>query len=116
MDCSVSLFMLKLSLESVEVYVDFGFEIMDGKFGWDNDKIVFYDIDICILYFSLIIVIGFVVFGKLMFCKVLLGEVFVFGGKFYVVSCFCKIGYCDQIFYFLNVIIRENIIGFDVFN
>ncbi|KAK0666398.1 putative multidrug resistance-associated protein [Cercophora samala] len=108
--------MSKHSSDSAEVHCTPSLKITDGKFGWDSDKTALCDIDLRIPHSRLTIVVGPVASGKSTFCKVLLGEVPVFGGHLWMAGHLRKIGYCDQSPYLSNATIRENIIGFDSFN
>ncbi|KAK4202032.1 putative multidrug resistance-associated protein [Triangularia verruculosa] len=91
-------------------------KITNGKFGWDDDKTALHNIDIHIPRSGLTIVVGPVASGKSTFCKALLGEVPVYGGRLLMASHFRKIGYCDQNPYLANATIRENIIGISAFD
>jgi len=92
--------------------------VRGGAFGWDPERPVLKDINLEIPASRLTIVIGPVASGKTTLCKALLGEVPAAHGHVSMLgpSLSSKIGYCDQNPYLCNETIRENIIGFRLFD
>lgn len=95
------------------------FEISGGSFGWDEGgSPILRGINLQIPSSKLTIVIGPVASGKSTLCKALLGEVQVARGR--VTTNFSpslgRVGYCDQSPYLSNATIRENIVGFSIFD
>lgn len=93
-------------------------EISGGSFGWSSDRSVLTDIDLRIPSGSLTMIVGPVASGKSTLCKALLGETPVAGGTTRTTfpPCSTRVGYCDQAPYLSNATIRENIVGFSLFD
>lgn len=93
-------------------------EITNGSFGWSRDRFVLTDIEIKIPTAGLTIIIGPVASGKSTLCKALLGETPVAQGT--TRTSFAPdstgVAYCDQAPYLSNATIRENIVGFSLFD
>ncbi|KAK4164429.1 canalicular multispecific organic anion transporter 1 [Cladorrhinum sp. PSN259] len=88
-----------------------------GSFGWKKDSLAIKDIELGIPDACLTIVVGPVASGKSTLCKALLGDVPVQDGQLLMEQWAArKIGYCDQTPYLSNATIRENIVGFSLFN
>lgn len=90
--------------------------IRDGKFGWEADKFALQNVNIQITKSSLTIVVGSVGSGKSTLCKALLGEIPFSEGNIIMSTRFPHVGFCDQTAFLSNGTIRDNIIGFSVFN
>ncbi|KAI0142611.1 ABC transporter type 1, transmembrane domain-containing protein [Hypoxylon sp. NC0597] len=91
--------------------------ISKGSFGWEVDKPCLRNIDIDIPSSCLTIIVGPIGSGKSTLCKVLLGETPVVSRGQVILEPFSgKIGYCDQLPYLSNATIRENIVGFTMFD
>jgi ABC-type multidrug transport system fused ATPase/permease subunit len=85
--------------------------IVDGSFGWVEEKMVLRDISATIIS-GLTMVVGPVASGKSTLCRALLGEVPYARGRVIMASRFAKIGFCDQTPFLLNATVKENIAGF----
>ncbi|KAH0429491.1 ABC multidrug transporter [Colletotrichum camelliae] len=84
--------------------------ILNGSFGWTDDKPVLKDISICVPQSSITFVIGPVASGKSTLCRALLGELPHAKGTVTLGSK--NLAYCDQTPFLFNASIMENIIGF----
>ena len=88
-------------------------KIMDGSFGWAEDKMILKNITATIPRGpSLTMVVGPTGSGKSTLCKALLGETPITKGNVFMGTRFQKVGYCDQVPFLLNTTIRDSIIGF----
>ncbi|KAH6867400.1 putative ABC multidrug transporter [Thelonectria olida] len=90
--------------------------IENGKFGWEADKFILENINTQITKSSLTMVIGQVGSGKSTFCKALLGEIPFSEGSVILSTRFAHVGFCDQTAFLWNGTIRDNIIGFSLFD
>ncbi|KAK5989809.1 ABC transporter FGM5 [Cladobotryum mycophilum] len=73
-------------------------------------------LNISIATSSLTIVVGPVASGKSTFCKALLGETPIHSGRVQMTRASLRVGYCEQVPFILNATIRENIVGYSVFD
>lgn len=99
------------SKQNTETAVSPSIEMIDGSFGWAEDKMILQGIN-CTLGPGLNIIVGPVASGKSTFCKALLGETPAFSGRTVFNVDATKVAYCDQTPFLSNGTIRENIIGF----
>ncbi|KAI0965812.1 putative ABC multidrug transporter [Xylaria arbuscula] len=90
--------------------------IRNGKFGWEADKFILHDINTQISKSSLTIIIGPVGSGKSTICKALLGEIPFSEGSVALSTRFPHIGFCEQVAFLSNGTVRDNIIGFSLFD
>ncbi|KAF6524509.1 hypothetical protein HZS61_013008 [Fusarium oxysporum f. sp. conglutinans] len=90
--------------------------IKNGNFGWKENVFVLQDINANIEKSSFTMVVGPVGSGKSTFCKTLLGEIPMSRGSV-VLSMRCpRIGFCDQTAFMWNGTIRDNILGFSIYD
>ncbi|KAK2485805.1 hypothetical protein H9L39_03785 [Fusarium oxysporum f. sp. albedinis] len=90
--------------------------IKNGNFGWKENVFVLQDINAHIEKSSFTMVVGPVGSGKSTFCKTLLGEIPMSRGSV-VLSMRCpRIGFCDQTAFMWNGTIRDNILGFSIYD
>lgn len=101
-----------LKSESSNTHVD----IVNGCFGWDADSFVLQDINTKIPRSSLTMVVGLVASGKTTFCNALLGEIPFSKGRVSYGGTSFRIGFCDQTPFLTNASIRDNIVGFSMFD
>jgi ATP-binding cassette subfamily C (CFTR/MRP) protein 1 len=87
-----------------------------ASFGYETGKPTLKDVDLRIPTSTLTMVIGPVASGKSTLCKALLGEIPVVDGVVEVAGPIGKVGYCEQTPFLTNSTIRENIVGFAVFD
>ncbi|KAF2470392.1 putative ABC multidrug transporter [Lindgomyces ingoldianus] len=92
------------------------FIIRDGKFGWERDKPVLKDVNVEIPKSSLTMVVGPVGSGKSTFCKALLGELIYSEGSVELSERVHHVGFCEQTAFLFNGSIRENIVGYSLFD
>ena len=90
--------------------------ISRGNFGWEKDKMALQDISLHIPASRLTVLIGPVASGKSTLCKAILGETPFAQGEVTMASLLGKVGFCDQTPYLSNATVRENIIGFSIFD
>lgn len=90
--------------------------VKNGHFGWDDSKIVLRNINVAIPGRSFTIICGPIASGKTTFCKALLGELPVFKGSISTSVDLSRLAYCDQAPFLSNGTIRDNIIGYSVFD
>ncbi|KAH4005276.1 hypothetical protein HBI13_005130 [Parastagonospora nodorum] len=90
--------------------------VKNGNYGWEPDKVVLRDVNLSLARGSLNMVIGPVASGKSTICKALLGELPVSEGDIKLGVRSSHVGYCDQTAYLFNGSIKDNIVGFSVFN
>jgi ABC-type multidrug transport system fused ATPase/permease subunit len=72
--------------------------VMDGQFGWTQDKVALRDINIQVPRSCLTLVVGPIASGKSTLTKALLGEAPVSHGSVHVRTKFPRVGFCDQVF------------------
>ncbi|KAL7760511.1 hypothetical protein ACKLNR_010601 [Fusarium oxysporum f. sp. zingiberi] len=90
--------------------------IKNGNFGWKENVFVLQDINAHIEKSSFTMVVGPVGSGKSTFCKTLLGEIPMSRGSV-VLSMRCpRIGFCDQTAFMWNGTVRDNILGFSIYD
>lgn len=90
--------------------------ITGGNFGWSKDANSLVNIDLAIPKGQLTMVVGPIASGKSTLCKVLLGEAIVADGLSTFQSQSRQIGYCDQNPFLINGTIKQNILGFSIFD
>jgi ABC-type multidrug transport system fused ATPase/permease subunit len=90
--------------------------IRDGHFGWQAEEFVLHNINTRVSKSSLTLVIGPVGSGKSTFCDALLGEIPFSKGSTALSTRFPHIGFCEQTAFLSNRSIRDNIIGFSLFD
>jgi len=90
--------------------------VRNGNYGWEPDKVVLRNVNLCLTKGSLNMVIGPVASGKSTICKALLGELPCSEGEIKLGVRSSHVGYCDQTAYLFNGSIKENIVGFSAFN
>ncbi|KAE8445934.1 hypothetical protein EG329_012713 [Mollisiaceae sp. DMI_Dod_QoI] len=92
--------------------------ISNGSFGWEAGKMSLKNINLDIQTSKLTMIVGPVASGKSTLCKVLLGEMPASQGlvKMNAKTSLQKVGYCDQTPYLSNASIKDNIVGFSLFN
>ncbi|KAF5690358.1 major facilitator family transporter [Fusarium denticulatum] len=90
--------------------------IKNGCFGWKENVFVLQDINARIEKSSLTMVVGPVGSGKSTFCKTLLGEIPLSQGSVVLSMRYPRIGFCDQTAFLWNGTIRDNILGFSLYD
>jgi ABC-type multidrug transport system fused ATPase/permease subunit len=90
--------------------------VNDGNFGYETNKSVLHNINLCLSKGSLNMVIGPVASGKSTLCKALLGELPISEGQVCFRMLHRHLGYCDQTAYLFNASVRDNIVGFSAFH
>ncbi|KAF5654517.1 major facilitator family transporter [Fusarium sp. NRRL 25303] len=90
--------------------------IKNGSFGWKENVFVLRDINAHIKKSSLTMVVGPVGSGKSTFCKTLLGEIPLSQGSVVLSMRYPRIGFCDQTAFLWNGTIRDNIVGFSLYD
>ncbi|KAI1054390.1 hypothetical protein LB506_010541 [Fusarium annulatum] len=90
--------------------------IKSGNFGWKENVFVLQDINARIKKSSLTMVVGPVGSGKSTFCKALLGEIPFSQGSVVLSMRYPRIGFCDQTAFLWNGSIRDNILGFSLYD
>ncbi|KLO96043.1 Uncharacterized protein LW93_10925 [Fusarium fujikuroi] len=90
--------------------------IKSGNFGWKENVFVLQDINARIKKSSLTMVVGPVGSGKSTFCKTLLGEIPLSQGSVVLSMRYPRIGFCDQTAFLWNGTIRDNILGFSLYD
>ncbi|KAF5972845.1 multidrug resistance-associated 1 [Fusarium coicis] len=90
--------------------------IKSGNFGWKGDAFVLQDINARIKKSSLTMVVGPVGSGKSTFCKTILGEIPLSQGNVVLSTRYPRIGFCDQTAFLWNGTIRDNILGFSLYD
>ncbi|KAI1010915.1 hypothetical protein LB504_002300 [Fusarium proliferatum] len=90
--------------------------IKNGSFGWKENVFVLQDINAHIKKSSLTMVVGPVGSGKSTFCKTLLGEIPLSQGSVVLSMRYPRIGFCDQTAFLWNGTIRDNILGFSLYD
>ncbi|KLP15032.1 Uncharacterized protein LW94_11183 [Fusarium fujikuroi] len=90
--------------------------IKSGSFGWKENVFVLQDINARIKKSSLTMVVGPVGSGKSTFCKTLLGEIPLSQGSVVLSMRYPRIGFCDQTAFLWNGTIRDNILGFSLYD
>ncbi|KAJ5200204.1 hypothetical protein N7472_005408 [Penicillium cf. griseofulvum] len=90
--------------------------IKDANLGWKAGKFVLKNVSAQIPTSSLTMVIGPVGSGKSTFCKGILGEIPFCEGSVKISTHFRHVGFCDETAFLWNGTIRDNIIGFSIFD
>ncbi|KAG5755486.1 hypothetical protein H9Q70_001894 [Fusarium xylarioides] len=90
--------------------------IKNGNFGWKENVFVLQNINARIKKSSLTMVVGPVGSGKSTFCKTLLGEIPLSQGSVVLSMRYPRIGFCDQTAFLWNGTIRDNILGFSLYD
>ena len=90
--------------------------IESGIFSWQPGKSVLHSINLSIPAGSLTVVVGNVGSGKSTLCQALLGEVPFIEGRVSFNAKVSRIGYCHQNTFLSNGSIRDNIVGFSLFD
>ncbi|KAH8697489.1 P-loop containing nucleoside triphosphate hydrolase protein [Talaromyces proteolyticus] len=90
--------------------------IESGNFGWEADKFVLRNVSTRVSKSSLTMVVGSVGSGKSTLCKALLGEIPFSQGSVVLSTRLPHVGFCDQTAFLWNGSIRDNIVGFSLFN
>ncbi|KAF4958905.1 hypothetical protein FSARC_10903 [Fusarium sarcochroum] len=90
--------------------------IKNGNFGWKEDVFVLRGINAQINKSSLTMVVGPVGSGKSTFCKTLLGEIPFSQGNVTLSMRCPRIGFCEQTAFLCNGTIRDNILGFSLYD
>jgi ABC-type multidrug transport system fused ATPase/permease subunit len=96
--------------------LDLELVVKDGNFGYEANKLVLRNVDLCLCKGSLNMVVGPVASGKSTLCKALLGELPISEGHICFRMLHRHVGYCDQTAYLFNASVRENIVGFAAFH
>ncbi|KAF5966025.1 fumonisin cluster-ABC transporter [Fusarium bulbicola] len=93
-------------------------KVIDASFGWQGkEQACLRNVNLTVYYSALTVIIGPVGSGKSTFCKALLGETPFAAGKVVLErDASCKVGYCDQTPFIRNCSIKENIIGFSMWD
>lgn len=92
-------------------------KVQSGKFGWEKDTWVLEEINFSIKPSSLTMITGGMAAGKSTLCKALLKEVpFATGSVHWHGHAKSRVAYCDQDPFLLNSTVRENIVGFGIYD
>ncbi|KAF5242417.1 hypothetical protein FANTH_8703 [Fusarium anthophilum] len=108
----------KINIEPLNAPRGSAVRLVDASFGWQSKgQACLRNINLTVNYSALTVIIGPVGSGKSTLCKALLGETPFAAGKVVLDhDASCKIGYCDQIPFIRNCSIKQNIIGFSMWN
>lgn len=90
--------------------------VRNGSYGWEPEKVVLRGVNFSLAKGSFNMVIGPVASGKSTICKALLGELPFSEGAIKLGVWSSHVGYCDQTAYLFNGSIKDNIVGFSVFD
>lgn len=90
--------------------------IINGNFGWEDDKPILSKISLTIPARPLTIMVGPTACGKSTLLKVLLGETPVHDGHVFIEPTARNIGFCDQTPFLTNASVRDNILGYASFD
>ncbi|KAK3365047.1 ABC transporter [Lasiosphaeria ovina] len=90
--------------------------IIDGSFGWTQDRFVLRNINAAMHYGQLTMITGHVASGKTTLCKAIIGEAPVASGQVILRIASEAIGFCDQTPFLFNATLKENIIAFSDFD
>ncbi|KAH8881646.1 P-loop containing nucleoside triphosphate hydrolase protein [Thozetella sp. PMI_491] len=88
-------------------------KVQDASFGWSKEKTILTDISVEIQPATLTMVVGPVGSGKSTLLNALLGETYMPAGA--IETTTYQVAFCEQDPWILNRTIRENIVGFGVF-
>ena len=83
----------------------------DGELGWQDDKIILRNLNICVPRSRLTMVTGPVASGKSTFCMGILGELPYISGRMLSPNNFTRVAFCAQTPFIYNATVRENITG-----
>jgi ABC-type multidrug transport system fused ATPase/permease subunit len=103
-------------LSKIEAPQDEVLVVKDGNFGWEPDTCILSNVNFCLVESSLNMVVGPVASGKSTMCKALLSEMPFNEGQVKLRAQHRHVGYCDQNAYLFNGSVKENIVGFSVFD
>ncbi|PVH99185.1 putative ABC multidrug transporter [Periconia macrospinosa] len=90
--------------------------ITNGEFGWQDDNPTLKHVTAQIPRSSLSLIVGPVGAGKSTFCKALIGETPFSKGQVACQADSARVGFCEQTPFLFNSSIRENIVGFSLFD